>query len=54
MSVAICILSDYDLVAKLIAARQPKVAEWLVFTTQSSLKRVCLSVCLFVCYQVGL
>ena len=30
---------------QIIAARQPKVAEWLVFTTQSSLNRVCLSVC---------
>ena len=30
-----------------IAARQPEVDEWLVFTTQSSLNSVCLFACLF-------
>ena len=30
-----------------IAARQPEVDEWLVFTTQSSLNFVCLFACLF-------
>ena len=30
----------------IFATRQPKLAEWLVFTTQSSLNHVCLSVCL--------